>query len=93
LKPLCGIACKFRHHLLQSRRVLGAVLFPLLLTPVRRRASVPLPAGWKTQHDPIGFSIGVPPGWTARGDRATGEKLKSKTDRTIPNSVAATVFA
>lgn len=34
------------------------------------RAAVP--TGWKTQDDAMGFSVAVPPGWTARRDGETG---------------------
>lgn len=37
-------------------------------TPARGQ----LPAGWKTQQDPMGFSVTLPPGWSARGDRDSG---------------------
>jgi hypothetical protein len=30
------------------------------------------PAAWKTHEDPMGFSVSVPPGWSARGDRNSG---------------------
>jgi hypothetical protein len=33
---------------------------------------VAVPAGWKTQEDAMGFSVTLPPGWSARGDRESG---------------------
>jgi len=48
----------------------------LLAVPAASRGQVPahpqIPADWKTQQDAIGFSVAVPPGWTAHGDGATG---------------------
>ena len=34
------------------------------------RASAP--AGWKTVHDPMGFSVAAPEGWVVRSDRKSG---------------------
>jgi len=31
-----------------------------------------LPSGWNTHRDPMGFSVAVPPGWSARGEKNTG---------------------
>src|SRR5574337_559070 len=42
------------------------------------------PAGWKTHEDPIGFSVSVPPGWSVRGDRASGRaELQSATGESV----------
>ena len=47
-----------------------------------------LPAGWKrVVNRPAGFSLGIPPGWTARGAR--GATLVRAGDRVLAASIAA----
>ena len=44
------------------------------------------PAGWNTQQGP-GFSIALPPGWSARGDPATG-----RVELSAPGSAAMVIW-
>ena len=43
-----------------------------------------VPTGWKAHSDPMGFSVALPPGWSARGDKATGRvELQSAAGETV----------
>src|SRR6266516_3798805 len=48
----------------------------------------PLPPGWRRVVNPTaGFSVGIPPGWTARGGH--GATLVRSRDRALAVSIAA----